>query len=178
MGSELIGSGCGVGWSAEASAIAGKAVIGRDLSREAEWSTGVAGFGKEVRHFLLLGRKIVKVDACSAVIGGRHLGRGRVWSLNRVRGAVLFFALCKTFLQTLADIVGDRGFLKPGLNVSKSLVGEAEFREENASWGFRGGLIAVSGEEIRDHVFLAGKVLNLEVALGEDFPPSAKTTIV
>jgi len=64
VGPELIGSGCGVVWGAETSAIAGKAMIGGDRGGQVERGAGVTGLGKEVRHFLLLRREVVEIDTC------------------------------------------------------------------------------------------------------------------
>jgi len=103
-------------------------------------------------------------------------GRGRV--LNRVRGAVLFFALCKTFFKTLANVVGDRGFLEPGLNIGECLVRKAKFGEEDAGRRVGCRIVTVAREKIGKNIFFTGKILDLEVVLGESFPPSAKTAIM
>ena len=178
VGPKLIGSGCGVMWSAEASAIAGKAMIGRDRGSQVEGSSGVTGSGEEMSHFLLLRREVVKVDTCaSGARGGRkRFRRGEV--LDRARGAVLFFALCKTFLKTLADVVRNRRLLEPCLNVSQGFVGEAEFREEDARRGVGGSVVTVTGKEVREDILFPGEILDLEVALGEDFPPSTEATVM
>jgi len=71
VGPKLIGSGCGVVWGAEASAIAGEAVIGRDRGGQVKGGSGVAGLGEKVSHFLLLRREIVEVDTgASRACGG------------------------------------------------------------------------------------------------------------
>lgn len=108
-----------------------------------ERGAGITGFGKEVRHFLLLGREVVKVDTSSWWSRSlEYPGRRRV--LNRVRGAVLFLALCKAFFETLANVVGDGRFLKPCLDIGKGFVGEAELGKENAGGGVRRRIITVA----------------------------------
>lgn len=121
MGSRLIGSCCGVKWGAEASAVTWSSVIGGHMNNDVEGSSGIAGFREEVGHPLLLGGEVIKVNPCS----GEGFNRGRDGVLNRVRGAVLIFILCKLFLESFADIVGDGGFLEPGLDISKRLLRES-----------------------------------------------------
>ena len=89
-------------------------VIGGDMGNDVKRSPGIAGFGEEVGHPLLLGRKIVEIDPCS----GKDFNRRRGRVLNRVRGAVLIFVLRKLLLEPFADVVGDGGFLEPRLDVS------------------------------------------------------------
>jgi len=140
--------------------------------------TDIPGIGKKVRHFLLLRCEVIEIDAGAGRRGCRHgQGAGRR-ILDRARGAVLFFALCKTFFETFADIVGDRRFLEPYLNVSQGFVGEAEFREEDARRGVGGSVVTVTGKEVREDILLSGEILDLEVALGEDFPPSTEATVM
>ena len=143
-----------------------------------KWGAGVPRIGKKVSHFLLLRREVVKVDACTGYPGYRSgQGTGRR-VLDRARGAVLFFALCKTFLKTLADVVGNGGFLKPGLDVSQSFVGKSEFREEDTRRRIGGSIVTVAGKEIGKDIFFARKVLHLKVALREGFPPSTESAIM
>jgi len=140
--------------------------------------TGIPGVGKKVCHFLLLRCEVIKIDAGAGRRGCRHgQGAGRR-VLDRARGAVLFFALCKTFFETLADIVGDRRLLEPCLNVSQGFVGKSEFREEDARRGVGGSVVTVTGKEVREDILFSGEILDLEVALGEDLPPSTEATVM
>jgi hypothetical protein len=62
VGSELIGSWCGVEWGANSSAVTGLPMIGGDIGREMKECAGVAGFGEEVRKLSLSGREVAKIN--------------------------------------------------------------------------------------------------------------------
>lgn len=118
MGSDRIGSRCGVKWGAESSAVTWLSVIGGNMGSNIEGRSGVTGFGKEMGHLPLLGREIVKVYSRT----GKGLSRRRSGILDRARGAVLIFIFRKLLLKPLTDVAGSGGFLEPGLNISQSFV--------------------------------------------------------
>jgi hypothetical protein len=65
VGPELIGSRCGVGWSAKASAIPWLPMIGGNIGNVIQSGAGIAGLGEEMGQLHLLGCEVVKVDTCA-----------------------------------------------------------------------------------------------------------------
>jgi hypothetical protein len=100
---------------------------------------------------------------------------------NRVRGAVLIFALSvsgKFLLEKVADIWRSLRSLKPGLNIGKGFGGESLLWKKDAGLQVSGCLEAISGKEVGQNIFLAREILDHEIGLGERFPPSAKTSVM
>lgn len=100
---------------------------------------------------------------------------------NRVRGAVLIFALGrggKSFFKEMANIRRSLGLLEPGLNISKSLRGEPFLGEQNAGFEVSGSFKTIPREEVRKNILLAGKILNHKVCLGKRFPPAAEAPVM
>jgi hypothetical protein len=64
------------------------------------------------------------------------------------------------------------------LDVSEGFSRETEFWKENSGRYFGRSIVTISGEEIGEDIFVTRKILNLEVTLGEYFPPAAEASIM
>ena len=64
------------------------------------------------------------------------------------------------------------------MDVSEGFSRETELREENSGRRFGRRVVTISGEKIGEDVFVTREILNLEITLGEYFPPATKASVM